>query len=117
WEKQQGLLPAVVQDAATLQVLMVGYMNRAALEATLKTGLVTFHSRSRDQLWTKGETSGNTLGLVRIEADCDADTLLVLADPAGPACHTGSRSCFTTAPIGFLTALDELVAAREKARP
>lgn len=117
WDKQDGLLPAVVQDARTLRVLMLGYMDRAALRATLATGLVTFYSRSRRAQWTKGETSGNTLRLVRVEADCDGDTLLVRADPAGPTCHTGSTSCFAQAPGSELGRLSALVEARERERP
>ena len=88
------LLPAVVQDSATKDVLMLGYMDRQALRKTLETGLVTFFSRSRQTLWTKGETSGNTLRVVSIAPDCDRDTLLVTAVPAGPTCHTGHTSCF-----------------------
>lgn len=117
WEKQQGLLPAIVQDAASLRVLMVGYMDLPALQATLDTGLVTFHSRSRNEQWVKGETSGNTLQLVRVEADCDADSLLVIARPAGPTCHTGQQSCFETAPGAFLAELDEVISRRKLERP
>lgn len=91
---QKGLIPAVVQDAESKQVLMVGWMNQAALAATLSSGLVHFWSRSRQQLWRKGETSGNVLKLHRIWQDCDQDTLLVQAYPAGPTCHTGEVSCF-----------------------
>lgn len=112
WAKMDGLVPAIVQDAATHRVLMLGYMDRRAADATLATGLVTFHSRSRQTQWVKGESSGNTLTLVRLEADCDADTLLVQAIPAGPTCHTGRRSCFADAPGGFLGELDALVAGR-----
>lgn len=105
-----GLVPAIVQDAATRRVLMLGYMNRDAAERTLETGLVTFWSRSRDALWTKGETSGNTLRLVAMHADCDADALLVLAEPNGPTCHTGAVSCFDAdGPLGVgIGALAEL---------
>jgi phosphoribosyl-ATP pyrophosphohydrolase/phosphoribosyl-AMP cyclohydrolase len=117
WEKQGGLLPAVVQDACTLRVLMVGYMDRAALRATLDDGLVTFHSRSRGRQWRKGATSGNTLALVRITADCDGDALLVLAHPAGPTCHRGDASCFGDAPEEPLRALDAAVARRAAERP
>jgi phosphoribosyl-ATP pyrophosphohydrolase/phosphoribosyl-AMP cyclohydrolase len=92
-----GLIPAVIQDTETLQVLMVGWMNRQSYEATLETGLVTFWSRSRQQLWQKGESSGNTLNLSAIWVDCDKDTLLILAHPVGPTCHTGNHSCFFTA--------------------
>ena len=91
---ESGLLPAVVQDRLTGQVRMVGYMNREALAATLRTGRATFFSRSRNELWEKGQSSGNTLRVVSLHADCDADTILVLADPTGPTCHTGTPSCF-----------------------
>lgn len=117
WEKQDGLLPAVVQDADTLRVLMLGYMDRAALQATLATGRVTFYSRSRQRLWTKGETSGNYLGLVTIEADCDADTLLVQARPRGPTCHLARDSCFARAPAAFTAELDALIADRQRKLP
>jgi phosphoribosyl-AMP cyclohydrolase / phosphoribosyl-ATP pyrophosphohydrolase len=92
-----GLVPAVVQDAADGRVLMVAWMDAEALAATVSTGEVHFHSRSRDRLWRKGETSGNVLRLVRIEVDCDGDALLVTAEPAGPTCHRGTRSCFDPA--------------------
>src|ERR1700738_1617883 len=95
WDKMQGLLPAIVQDASMGTVLMLGYMNREALQHTIDTGLVTFFSRSKNKLWLKGETSGNKLQLVDITTDCDKDTLLILAHPTGPVCHTGSLSCFT----------------------
>jgi phosphoribosyl-ATP pyrophosphohydrolase/phosphoribosyl-AMP cyclohydrolase len=117
WEKQGGLAPAVVQDATTLRVLMLGYMDRAALEATLATGQVTFYSRSRQRLWTKGETSGHVLELVSVETDCDNDSLLVLAHPRGPTCHLQRASCFPLAPADFLRDLDTLVAQRERERP
>lgn len=91
---QQGLIPAVVQDANTAKVLMVGWLNEEALETTVFTGQVHFWSRSRQQLWRKGETSGNILELVSIASDCDKDTLLIKAVPAGPICHTGDVSCF-----------------------
>ncbi|MEZ5485993.1 MAG: phosphoribosyl-AMP cyclohydrolase, partial [Lysobacteraceae bacterium] len=106
WNKQGGLIPAVIQDAATLQVLMLGYMNREALDATLSGGDVVFFSRTRRSLWRKGETSGNVLRVVSIEADCDADTLLIQAQPAGPTCHLGRDSCFPSAPGDFLGKLD-----------
>ncbi len=93
FEKSE-LIPAIVQDAATKDVLMLAYMNRESLEQTLATGLCTFFSRSRQKLWVKGETSGNFLHLRRLCYDCDCDTLLLFADPDGPACHTGNRSCF-----------------------
>ncbi len=94
FEKGAGLLPVVVQDARTQVVLMLGYMNRAAVDATLAKGNVTFFSRSKNRLWTKGETSGNFLELVSMAMDCDKDTLLVKANPIGPTCHTGSDTCF-----------------------
>ncbi|MCB0636320.1 MAG: bifunctional phosphoribosyl-AMP cyclohydrolase/phosphoribosyl-ATP diphosphatase HisIE [Lewinella sp.] len=94
--KQDGLIPAVVQDAHTRAVLMLGYMNEAALAKTQAEGRVTFFSRSKQRLWTKGETSGNFLRLVDLQVDCDRDTLLVLTEPAGPVCHTGSDTCFGT---------------------
>jgi phosphoribosyl-AMP cyclohydrolase / phosphoribosyl-ATP pyrophosphohydrolase len=117
WDKQGGLLPAVVQDAGSRQVLMLGYMDRAALAATLDSGRVTFFSRSRQRPWTKGETSGHFLDVVAIETDCDSDTLLVQALPQGPTCHLGRSSCFPTAPSDFLAELDALVARREAERP
>jgi len=117
WDKQNGLLPAIVQDAETLRVLMLGYMDRAALHATLDTRRVTFFSRSKGRLWTKGEQSGHFLQLVSIEGDCDNDTLLVLAHPQGPTCHLQRTSCFPQAPGDFLTELDALVAQRERERP
>lgn len=117
WDKQGGLLPAVVQDADTLRVLMLGYMDRAALQATFESGRVTLHSRSRQRLWTKGETSGHFLDVVSIEADCDNDTLLVQARPRGPTCHLGRSSCFPTAPGDFLAELDALIATRDRERP
>jgi phosphoribosyl-ATP pyrophosphohydrolase/phosphoribosyl-AMP cyclohydrolase len=117
WGKQSGLLPAIVQDAGTLRVLMLGYMDRAALQATLDTRHVTFFSRSKGRLWTKGEQSGHFLQLVSIEGDCDNDTLLVLAHPQGPTCHLQRTSCFPQAPGDFLAELDALVAQRERERP
>ena len=117
WDKQGGLLPAIVQDADTLRVLMLGYMDRAALEATLASGQVTFYSRTRQKLWTKGEQSGHFLQLVSIEGDCDNDTLLVLAHPQGPTCHLQRASCFPDAPGDFLAELEALVAQRERERP
>lgn len=117
WDKQGGLLPAIVQDSETGQVLMLGYMDRAALRATIETRLVTFFSRSRGRQWTKGESSGHVLRLVRVEADCDGDTLLVLARPEGPTCHLGTQSCFTQAPSDVLGVLDRTVGERERERP
>ncbi|WP_146909829.1 bifunctional phosphoribosyl-AMP cyclohydrolase/phosphoribosyl-ATP diphosphatase HisIE [Arenimonas daejeonensis] len=117
WDKQGGLLPAIVQDATGGRVLMLGYMDRAALAATLATCRITFYSRSRQRLWMKGETSGDILELVSLEADCDGDTLLVQARPQGPTCHLGRASCFAEAPADFLAELDALVARRERERP
>ena len=101
WEKINGLVPAIVQNINTYQVLMLGYMNRRALEITCQTGLVTFYSRSKQRLWKKGETSGNTLRLADISQDCDSDALLLLAEPQGPTCHKGSNSCFGDDKISF----------------
>ncbi|SEO81592.1 phosphoribosyl-ATP pyrophosphatase /phosphoribosyl-AMP cyclohydrolase [Luteibacter sp. UNC138MFCol5.1] len=118
--KGGGLLPAIVQHARTGEVLMLGYMDAAALAATRELGLVTFFSRSKQRLWTKGETSGDTLALVDMRLDCDADTILVRALPAGPTCHTGTSSCFgddVSPPLGFLAELDALVASRYAERP
>ncbi len=117
WAKGNGLLPVIVQDAANLRVLMLGYMNAEALAATLASGFVTFYSRSKQRLWKKGETSGHVLELVSVEADCDNDTLLVLANPQGPTCHLQRASCFLDAPSDFLADLDALVAQRERERP
>lgn len=94
FEKCNGLVPAIIQDAETKNVLMLGYMNREALDKTLETKKVTFWSRSRNQLWTKGETSGNFLDLIDIKSDCDNDTLLVKVHPHGPTCHTGTDTCW-----------------------
>ena len=91
---EKGLIPAIIQDADTLEVLMLGYMNEESIEITLKTKKVTFYSRSRNKLWTKGETSGNYLNLKSFKYDCDNDTLLILVKPDGPTCHTGKVSCF-----------------------
>jgi len=117
WNKGDGLLPAVVQDVDTLQVLMLGYVDSAALQVTLASGHMTFHSRSKGRLWTKGEQSGNVLQVQSIAVDCDRDTLLVRARPAGPTCHTGADSCFPQAPKDFLGRLDQLVATRATERP
>lgn len=117
WDKQDGLLPVIVQDATSLRVLMLGYMNRDALAATLACGKVTFFSRSKHRLWMKGETSGNVLELVGVASDCDADTLLVQAHPHGPTCHLQRSSCFTEAPGDALAELDTLIAQRERERP
>ena len=118
WNKGEGILPAIIQHAKTEQVLMLGYMNAESLTKTYETGLVTFYSRSRKTLWTKGETSGNTLRLVSIESDCDQDTLLVRATPTGPTCHEGTTSCFgDKGPQGlsFLAKLENLIEERKTA--
>jgi phosphoribosyl-ATP pyrophosphohydrolase/phosphoribosyl-AMP cyclohydrolase len=118
WDKMGGLIPVVVQDCATQQVLMLGYMNREALEATLACGFVTFFSRSKDRLWQKGETSGNRLAVKGVFADCDEDALLVKADPEGPICHLGTTSCFSEEGadgVGFLATLARIVHQRAEA--
>lgn len=120
FEKGGGLVPAIVQDADTLQVLMLGYMSAEAAAKTRETGLVTFYSRSRETLWTKGETSGNTLSLVSMEVDCDNDTVLVMAQPTGPTCHKGTVSCFGdqgAQGVGFLSYLETLIEGRKTADP
>lgn len=120
WNKGDGLLPVIVQDSQTEQVLMLGYMNADSLAKTLKTSLVTFYSRSRKTLWTKGETSGNTLKLASISADCDFDTILVRANPSGPTCHEGTTSCFgDKGPqgLGFLAKLETLIENRKTSKP
>ena len=122
WEKANGLIPAIVQDAFDGRVLMQAYMNREALDLTLESKRVTFWSRSRQQLWTKGETSGNFLELVEINADCDGDCLLVRAQPRGPSCHLGTDTCFDAAgkvipDLAFLAGLERLVAERNESRP
>ncbi len=114
--KGAGLLPAIVQDATTGRVLMLGYMNREALEKTQSSGMVTFYSRSKKRLWTKGEESGNYLRFREVKADCDRDTLLVKADPSGPVCHTGTDTCWgePNEGTGFLDQLEEVIASRRK---
>ncbi len=121
WDKVDGLIPAIVQNAQSGKVLMLGYMNPDALNHTLKTGHVTFFSRSKQRLWTKGETSGHTLNLVAIQADCDQDTLLVQANPIGPTCHTGTETCWgedaAEAPLAFIADLEQVIASRKGASP
>lgn len=120
WAKGDGLVPAIVQHAASGEVLMLGYMDAAALARTQASGHVTFYSRSKQRLWTKGESSGHVLQLASIALDCDADTLLVQALPLGPTCHTGSFSCFGEypgPPLAWLSRLESLVAQRERERP
>lgn len=120
WAKGDGLLPAIVQHWRSGAVLMLGYMNADALAQTRQTGKVTFYSRSKQRLWTKGETSGHFLLLKSLRADCDDDTILVQAEPIGPTCHMGTQSCFgdgSEPPLAFLAELDALVAQRERERP
>ena len=113
-----GLVPAVIQDDRTLQVLMLGYMNREAYEKSLAEGRVTFYSRSRQCLWTKGETSGNFLDIVSVAADCDNDTLLIRAIPAGAVCHTGSKTCFNGRETeGFIKELQSVIQGRHREMP
>lgn len=112
------LIPAVIQDNETLKVLMLGYMNREAYNKTIETGLVTFYSRSRQKLWTKGETSGNFLSVVTIDPDCDNDTLLIRANPKGATCHTGSMSCFKgDNSEGFISKLAQVIKERHTLMP
>jgi len=116
-KSENGLVPAIVQDAQTKTVLMLGYMNKEALTKTQKTKKVTFFSRSKNRLWTKGEESGHFLTLVSVMADCDQDTLLILANPLGPTCHKGTDTCWgeTNKPnYGFISALEALIADRKK---
>lgn len=121
FDKSGGLVPAIIQDATTMKVLMLGYMNREAYEKTILTGRVTFYSRSRKCLWTKGETSGNYLELVSIAPDCDNDTLLVMAHPCGPTCHKGTGTCWGEAneanPLLFLTTLQDFIEKRHEEMP
>ncbi len=121
FKKQGGLVPAIIQDAQTLKVLMLGYMNEEAYQKTLETKKVTFWSRSRNELWTKGETSGNFLHLVDIKVDCDSDALLVKAKPDGPTCHTGADTCWneenTQNPLLFLSELSNFIETRYREMP
>jgi phosphoribosyl-ATP pyrophosphohydrolase/phosphoribosyl-AMP cyclohydrolase len=123
FEKGDGLIPAIIQDANNFQVLMLGYMNKKALEKTLEEERVTFYSRTKQRLWTKGESSGNYLDVVNIQQDCDDDTLLILAKPQGPTCHTGEQSCFhqkdfkPEQDLHFLNNLEELIISRKKEMP
>ena len=120
WDKGEGLVPAIVQNTDNGQILMLAYMDRAALAQTISSKKVTFFSRSKNRLWTKGETSGNWLDFISGEMDCDADTLLIQARPQGPSCHTGSVTCFndqTPSNIGFLEQLGTLIAKRHKTMP
>ncbi|MEZ8033635.1 bifunctional phosphoribosyl-AMP cyclohydrolase/phosphoribosyl-ATP diphosphatase HisIE [Vibrio crassostreae] len=122
WEKVDGLVPAIVQNYQSSQVLMMGYMNPAALEKTGETGQVTFFSRTKERLWTKGETSGNVLQLQNMSLDCDNDTLLVKVNPIGPTCHTGTTTCWDgdkqeETQMVWLHQLEQLLAARKDADP
>lgn len=121
FEKQGGLVPAIIQDSITNNVLMLGYMNQEAYEQTIKTGKVTFWSRSRQCLWTKGETSDHFLNLVSIKSDCDNDTLLVRVNPEGPACHLGTDTCWgeknEANPLLFLTELQDFINKRHEEMP
>jgi phosphoribosyl-ATP pyrophosphohydrolase/phosphoribosyl-AMP cyclohydrolase len=122
FDKATGLAPAIIQDADTGQVLMLGYVNQEAWQKTQQEGRVTFFSRSKNRLWTKGETSGNFLQVVSHHVDCDADTVLIRVLPAGPACHRGTTSCFVqpqqladpSAAVGFLAALERLIRERQR---
>jgi phosphoribosyl-ATP pyrophosphohydrolase/phosphoribosyl-AMP cyclohydrolase len=115
FEKMDGLVPVIIQHYKTLQVLMLGYMNEEAYRKTRQENKVTFYSRSKKRLWTKGESSGHYLMVKNIQVDCDADTILIMADPAGPTCHTGANSCFgnVTHSLSFLTELEGIIASRK----
>lgn len=125
WDKGEGLLPAVIQHANTKDVLMLGYMTKEALQKTIETKLVTFFSRSRKELWTKGETSGNYLNLVALDGDCDSDTILIKAMPSGPTCHTGTATCFDkeqgkvigTTSTEFIQELSAIIKQRRQLKP
>ena len=115
-----GLVPAIVQDAATKTVLMLGFMNQAAVDATLASGKVTFYSRSKNRLWTKGEESGNFLNYISMKEDCDQDTLLIQAIPEGPVCHMGTDTCWgedNNTSMAFLNKLEQIIAERKNADP
>lgn len=127
FDKMHGLIPAIIQDADTRQVLMLGYMNKEAYTITIKTGKVTFWSRSRQAIWTKGETSGNFLNVVDIKNDCDQDTLLIRVHPVGPVCHTGTDTCWgeknesvnseSSNPLLFLSQLQDFIEERHRLMP
>ena len=121
FEKMGGLVPAIIQDATTKKVLMLGFMNQEAYDKTVATGTVTFFSRSKGRLWTKGETSGNFLHVVSIKNDCDNDTLLIQVHPDGPVCHTGADTCWgeenTACPLAFLGELQDFIETRHKEMP
>lgn len=121
FEKMDGLVPAIIQDDKSLKVLMLGFMNAEAYQKTVETGQVTFYSRSRQTLWTKGETSGNFLNVVSISNDCDNDTLLIKVNPVGPVCHTGADTCWNEKneanPLLFLTYLQDFIEKRHEEMP
>ena len=120
FNKMNGLVPAIIQDAETAKVLMLGYMNQEAYDKTIKTGLVTFYSRIRQRLWTKGEESGNFLDVVSIKEDCDQDTLLIQVHPRGPVCHTGTDTCWgevNSEPVLFLKELQQFIQKRHEEMP
>ena len=120
FNKMNGLVPAIIQDAETAKVLMLGYMNQEAYDKTTKTGLVTFYSRTRQRLWTKGEESGNFLDVVSIKEDCDQDTLLIQVHPQGPVCHTGTDTCWgevNSEPVMFLKELQQFIQKRHEEMP
>ena len=120
FDKMEGLVPAIIPDDKTLRVLMLGFMNKEAYEKTVETGKVTFWSRTKGRLWTKGETSGNYLNVVSIKNDCDNDTLLIKVNPVGPVCHTGADTCWdedNDNPIMFLTELQRFIERRHKEMP
>ena len=120
FEKMNGLIPAIIQDAVTQKVLMLGFMNQEAYQKTLDTKLVTFYSRTRNKLWTKGEESGNFLDVVDILSDCDNDTLLIKARPRGPVCHTGHDTCFdekNTKGMAFIDYLQHFIQKRKQEMP
>lgn len=119
WKKVDNLIPVIIQHAISGEVLMLGYMNQEALQVTETLGKVTFYSRTKQRLWTKGESSGNFLNVVSITADCDNDSLLILVNPVGATCHTGTSSCFSPVQSnwGFLYQLEQLLASRKNASP
>lgn len=120
WDKMNGMLPVIVQHYYSGAILMQGYMNQEALEKTLDGRLVTFYSRSKERLWTKGEASGNTLTLVRVCGDCDFDSLIAFVEPAGPTCHTGADSCWfedSQPELGFMADLENVIKERAQASP
>lgn len=121
FQKMNGLVPAIIQDSKSQKVLMLGFMNEEAYKKTVETGKVTFFSRTRNTLWTKGETSGNFLNLVDVKLDCDKDTLLIQVDPVGPVCHTGADTCWNEKnevnPLLFLTYLQDFIEKRHEKMP